>query len=568
MDTQRIILFFIFAFSVLMLGDQWFREQRQAQPAEKQVPAAAEKGAADGIAPGAPAAGIAVPTPTPEKLAPPVAAPAGAEAGGKLGRAERIRVTTDLIIAEIDTAGGDLRHLEMLRHKHVHDYTRNFVLLQDSGEHTYVAQSGLIGEGLPNHRSRYRSQVTGPVTLAEGQDTVTIRLEALDTKGATVAKIYTFRRGSYLIEVSYEVRNTGTEPLGGFGYFQLVRDRRPPVGDSWLVPTYTGFVVYTDAEKYQKVSFDDIETNRARFARHASDGWLGISQHYFVSAWLPPDKLAREFFLRPLEGGLFAGGIIVPMTPIAPGATGTLTVPLYSGPQEQDKLGALARGLDLTVDYGMFTIFSTPLFWLLKWIHGWVGNWGVAIIILTFLIKLAFYPLSATSYKSMARMRVLAPKMQRLKEQYGDDRQKMQQAMMEMYRTEKINPLGGCLPIVVQIPIFIALYWVLLGSVELRQAPFFGWVTDLSVPDPWFILPLLMGGTMIIQMRLSPEPPDPIQAKVMKVMPIVFSIFFFFFPAGLVLYWLVNNILSIAQQWYVTKQIEAEKAVGPHAGKR
>jgi YidC/Oxa1 family membrane protein insertase len=283
-------------------------------------------------------------------------------------------------------------------------------------------------------------------------------------------------------------------------------------------------------------------------------------QHYFFSAWLPRNGTPREFYTRKLDENLYSAGVIVPTGAVAPGATAAVSVPLYVGPEEQEKLAKIAPGLDLTIDYGWLTVIAAPLFWVLAWLNGWVGNWGVAIILLTVIIKAIFYPLSAASYRSMAKMRVLAPKLQKLKDQYGDDRQRMQQAMMELYKTEKINPLGGCMPIVVQIPVFIALYWVLLASVELRHAPFFLWIDDLAAPDPWFILPILMAVTMWVQTLLNPEPPDPVQAKVMKIMPIVFSVFFFFFPAGLVLYWLVNNVLSIAQQWRITRVLEREAA--------
>ena len=329
-----------------------------------------------------------------------------------------------------------------------------------------------------------------------------------------------------------------------------------------MLPTYTGVGVYTDRDKFQKIAFSDIEKNKAVLPKDVSDGWIAVIQHYFLGAWLPKNGTPREFYVRRVDN-LNAAGVIVPVGSIEPGATTAIGVPLYAGPQDQEKLAALAPGLDLAVDYGWLTVLAVPLFWLLSLFYEWVGNWGVAIILLTVIIKLVFYPLSEASYRSMARMRVLAPKMQRLKEQYGDDRQRMQQAMMELYKTEKINPLGGCLPIVVQIPVFIALYWVLLASVELRHAPFMLWIHDLSRPDPWFVLPILMGATMIFQTRLNPEPPDPVQAKVMKIMPIAFSIFFFFFPAGLVLYWLVNNILSIAQQWHINRMLERANLAAP-----
>jgi len=347
-----------------------------------------------------------------------------------------------------------------------------------------------------------------------------------------------------------------------YAYAQLLRDDKPPAGDSAMLPTFTGIGVYTEKEKFQKVAFSDVEKNKAGHAKTSNDGWVALVQHYFLAAWLPKNGTAREFYTRKVDN-LYAAGVIVPAPAVQPGGSATLSIPLYAGPQDQDNLAKLAPGLDLSVDYGWLTIIAVPLFWVLSWLYQWVGNWGVAIILLTVIIKLIFYPLSEASYRSMAKMKVLAPKLQRLKAQYGDDRQRMQQAMMELYKTEKINPLGGCLPIVVQIPVFIALYWVLLASVELRHAPFMLWINDLSTPDPWFILPILMGATMIIQTRLNPEPPDPIQAKVMKIMPIAFSVFFFFFPAGLVLYWLVNNVLSIAQQWNINRVLERASLAAP-----
>ncbi|MEQ1883058.1 MAG: membrane protein insertase YidC, partial [Burkholderiales bacterium] len=346
--------------------------------------------------------------------------------------------------------------------------------------------------------------------------------------------------------------------LPTFGYFQLVRDRKAPEGDSAMLPTYTGPAVFTKGENFQKVAFDDIDKNKAPYSKSLQEeGWVAMVQHYFISAFIPKDKSPREFYTSKLEpSGLYAAGVKVVGTPIPAGQKGVVSALLYAGPQHQDTLEKLAPGLQLVVDYGILTVIAAPLFWVLSWIHGWVGNWGIAIILLTVLIKLLFYPLQEASYKAMAKMKMIAPKMQQLKERYGDDRQRMQKAMMELYQKEKVNPMAGCLPIIVQMPVFIALYWVILASVELRHAPFYGWIQDLSSIDPWYILPVLMGASMIIQTKLNPEPPDPIQAKVMKIMPIAFSIFFFFFPAGLVLYWLVNNILSIAQQWHINRKME------------
>lgn len=546
MDSQRLILFFVFTMSVFMLYEGWQRDQA--------APAAVSTSAGTKPAPASAAGNIAsLPAPT-TALAPntPAVAPRLTASAAKT-----VKIETDLFLAEISTIGGDLTSLRLKKHGGTLDSKKNFILFTQGPDHTYIAQSGLLGQGLPNHQSTYRAD-SGEYRLADGAATLEVRLDAEgDLKSS---KVYRFNRNSYSIDVTHELTNTGAAPLEVFGYFQLVRDAKPPEGDSAMVPTYTGPALYTDKDKFQKVAFGDIDKNKAVHAKNSSDGWIGILQHYFLGAWLPKNGTPREFYTRLVNPGLYAAGVIVPAGAVAPGTSVSVSVPLYAGPQEQEKLATLAPGLELAVDYGWLTVIAAPLFWVLQWVHGWSDNWGVAIIILTILIKLLFYPLSEASYRSMAKMRVVAPKLQRMKELYGDDRQRMQQAMMELYKTEKINPLGGCLPIVVQIPVFIALYWVLLASVEMRQAPFALWINDLSAPDPWFILPVLMGATMIIQTRLNPEPPDPIQAKVMKIMPVAFSIFFFFFPAGLVLYWLVNNVLSIAQQWHINRVLEGAAA--------
>lgn len=541
MDSQRLILFFVFSFSVFLLLDAWQRDQQPAttltappsntKPAEQAPPTPSEKlVAGQGV------------------VAPP-------ESAVTTVKGETLKVETDYLRAEISTVGGDLRFLELRLHRDTEDKNKTFLLFENRPDHTYVAQTGLIGPGLPNHRSVFKAQQE-EFKLAPGADKIDIRLEAPESNGLKVAKIYRFHRSSYVIDVSYEITNQGQTEIQPFAYFQLVRDGKPPAGDSAMLPTYTGVAVYTEKEKFQKVAFGDIDKNKTPYPKNSNDGWIAMLQHYFFSAWLPKNGMPREFYTRHLEGGLYAAGVIVPVGAVGAGKHTELTVPLYAGPQEHEKLAKIAPGLDLAIDFGWLTIIAVPLFWVLTWFHQWVGNWGVAIILLTVLIKLLFYPLSQASYRSMGKMRVLAPKLQKLKEQYGNDRQRLQQAMMELYKTEKINPLGGCLPIVVQIPVFIALYWTILASVELRHAPFYGWIQDLSAPDPWFVLPIVMGITMIIQTKLNPEPPDPVQAKVMKIMPIAFSVFFFFFPAGLVLYWLVNNVLSIIQQWHINRVLE------------
>jgi YidC/Oxa1 family membrane protein insertase len=558
MDSQRLILFFVFSFSVFLLLDAWQRDQQPQKPvAATQAEEKAVKGAPTAALP---------PVPGDKLTSPQGAVPQQAQRA--LEKGTTIQVETDLFVAQVSTQGGDLRRLQFKNHRDTLDKRKDFVLFETSAERTYVAQSGLIGGGLPTHQTAYTAAATG-YQLADGQDALEVRLTAPVTEGVRVEKVYRFRRGSYLIDVAFEIANQGTTTIQPYAYFQIVRDGKPPAGDSAMMPTFTGVAVYTDKEKFQKLTFEDVAKAKAPYPKNSNDGWIAIIQHYFFSAWLPKDGAAREFYTRKLDENLYAVGVIVPDGNLATGSRATISVPLYAGPQEQEQLAKIAPGLDLTIDYGMLTVIAVPLFWVLARIHEWTGNWGIAIILLTVIIKLLFYPLSAASYRSMAKMRVLAPKLQRLKDQYGDDRQRLQQAMMELYKTEKINPLGGCMPILVQIPVFIALYWVLLASVELRHAPFMLWITDLAAPDTlfgvWFgmpigLLPILMAVTMWIQTKLNPEPPDPVQAKIMKIMPIVFSVFFFFFPAGLVLYWLVNNVLSIAQQWQITRTLEHEVA--------
>lgn len=544
---QRLFLLLVFCLSVYLLVDAWQREQGQTPATQKEHPARTQQVA---------------PTPS-EKLTALQQAPNTPQASA-FEAGQKISVKTDYLVAEIDTAGGDLRTLELLKHRDTLDKNKNFILFQYEPEHIYVAQSGLIGHDLPTHRTQFSAAATS-YELKPGAERLEIRLTAPAVEGIKVTKVYTFHKSSYLIDVSYEITNNSAKPLQPYAYFQFLRDSKPPPGETKMVPTYTGPAIYTEQGKFEKIEFANIDKGKAKYPQNADNGWIAMLQHYYLAAWLPQDKLPREYYVKKLGEDLYSVGTIVPVAKIEPDKTVTISVPFYAGPQEQDSLSKLAPGLGLTVDYGWLTVIAVPLFWVLAWFNKWVQNWGVAIILLTVLIKSLFYPLSAASYRSMAKMRVLAPKMQKIKEQYGNDRQRLHQAMMELYKTEKINPLGGCLPIVVQIPVFIALYWVLLASVELRHAPFALWITDLSAPDPYYVLPVVMGITMVIQSRMSPEPPDPIQARVMKIMPIAFSVFFFFFPAGLVLYWLINNILSIAQQWQITRTIErAKPAHGKH----
>jgi YidC/Oxa1 family membrane protein insertase len=555
MDTQKFVLFLIFSTSMLFLWDAWQKEQHPVSPAS--TPAI--QGSATQPAPGSraetpvPGEKLIATQPGQNEVATDNATPVSRS--GKLEPGEKIRVKTDMVIAEISTAGGDLRRLELLHHPDKEDKSKPFALLQSQGDHIYVAQSGLIGEGLPSHKTHFAAEQTS-YELAPGQDKVEVRLTAPESEGIRVTKVYTFHRGSYLIDVSFDVSNDRAATIQPFSYFQMLRDAQPPVGSVFMIPTYTGAALFTEQEKFKKIEFSALDKGNATYPKNADNGWIAMLQHYFLTAWLPKDKSPREYYAKRLGENEYTAGVIVPVSAIEPGSTARVTIPLYAGPEEQSKLASIAPGLDLTVDYGWLTVIGAPLFWLLSFFHSWTGNWGVAIILLTMSVKLAFFPLSAAGYRSMAKLRLVTPKLQRLREQHGNDRQRMHQAMMDFYKTEKINPMGGCLPILVQIPVFISLYWVLLASVELRHAPFAAWIEDLSSPDPYFVLPVLMGISMFVQSKLSPPAADPIQAKVMQIMPFAFSVFFFFFPAGLVLYSLVNNVLSIAQQWQITRMIE------------
>lgn len=543
MDTKRLILFIALSFSILFFW-QKYMEQRYPQP---KTIASATATAASSSANTSPSASTATTAP---------------EVSG-LAKGPRITVTTDLFRAEIDSNGGDLRHVELLKIGATSDPKKPFVLLQDSGEHTYVAQTGLLGEGMPTHKSAFTS-AQASYALAEGQNEVVVRLEAPGPAGVKIAKIYTFKRDQYLVDVKYEIVNGGTAPLTTSAYYRLIRDGQVENPGMFGTHTFTGPALFTEEDKFQKVDFAKITKGEAKFRPSANNGWIAMIQHYFVSGWIfsPTNGSAActptdcRFEMKALPDNMFSVGAVIDLPKIEAGAKYERSVPIFIGPQESRRLAAVAPGFDLVKDYGMFKIFSQPLFTVLEFIHGLIGNWGWSIIIVTLLLKAAFFPLASASYRSMAKMRLLAPRMEELKKRHGEDRVKFQQSVMEMYKTEKVNPLGGCLPMLVQIPVFIGFYWMLLAAVELRQAPWAFWIHDLSVRDPLYILPLIMAVSMYVQTTLSPPPPDPMQAKMMKFMPIAFSIFFFFFPAGLVLYWVVNNILSIVQQYVITKKIE------------
>lgn len=537
MDFQRVFLFVIFSFSLFLLWDGW---QKENNPVPKAVSVASTPEASSTLS----------------TLAKPAITPTSVSAQQSVQSGEKIIVLTDLFRAEINSVGGDITRIELLKHFDTVDKNKPFVLFEHDSAHTYMAQTGLLGSGLPTHNTVF-SALANHYELTEGKDSVEVRLIAKAESGKKVTKFFVFHKDSYSIDVGYEIENTSSNKLESSAYFQLIRDNIEPIGGSMFVPTYTGPAFYTEKDKFQKVDFSSIEKNKASVPTTSDNGWAGMLQHYFVSAWLPKDNTPREFYVKQLENKLYSVGLVLPVTTIEPGNSAKISVPLYVGPAKSD-LDAVAPGLGLTVDYGFLTIIAKPIFWLLTVIHGWVQNWGLAIIILTILIKLAFFPLSAASYRSMAKMRVVAPKLAKIKEQFSDDRERLNRAMMDLYKTEKINPLGGCLPVLIQIPVFISLYWAILASVEMRYAPFIGWITDLSRADPYYVLPVIMGISMVIQSKLNPTPPDPMQARLMQIMPIAFSVVFFWFPVGLVLYSVVNNVLSIAQQWYITRNTEAE----------
>ncbi len=582
MEFQRTILWVVFGMSLILLWDRWQVSQGHNAYFFPAISPSVTRPAADTST--TPASGpnlAAGPGDAPAAGARGAAVPAG-EVGGAAASApaELVHIETDLVRADFDAQGGVLVHMELLHqdvatqwtaHGLAGFITRNtpgpeehVVLFDRSASREYLAQSGLIGGGdsaaFPNHRTRFEV-LPGPRSLAEGQQELSVRFEA-QSGGVRLRKTYVFERGKYAIDVQHEVENVGSDPVAPSLYLQITRDNGKTPDESSFYKTYTGPAVYTEAEHFHKISFEDIAKHEAALPKPADDGWLAMVQHYFLSAWLVSPGVHREFYTRPISDRLFSIGELLPLGTLAPGAKAAQKSVLYAGPQDQAVLEALAPGLDRVADYGWLDPIAKPLFWLLGFLYRIVGNWGWAIVLLTILIKIAFYPLAAAGFKSMARMKEVAPRLAALKEKCGDDKQKLQVAMMELYKQEKINPLGGCLPILVQIPVFIALYWVLLGSVEMRNAPWILWIHDLATPDPWFVLPALMMLTSWIQYTLQPTPPDPVQARMMMIMPFVFGVMFFFFPSGLVLYYVLNNGLSILQQWRINKVIANAKPVG------
>jgi len=482
---------------------------------------------------------------------------AGAPAAAK----ERVEVVTDVLKLTFDTEGGSLVRSELLNQVDMTDKSKNFVLLDDSKERVYVAQTGLIagagsaaGATLPSHKT-VMALVPGDRSLKDGAQNLVLRFESPDVGGVKLVKTFTLTRGSYVMDVKHEVVNTGTTAVSPQLYLQLVRDGNKPAGESSFYSTFTGPAVYTEAKKYEKVDFKDIENNKVDIEKQSSNGYVAMVQHYFASAWLLGDGIQRDLFMRKVDTNLYAVGMITPMNDIAPGASKTVEARMFVGPELEKVLEKLSPGLERVKDYGRLTILAQPLYWLLDQLHSVIQNWGWSIVALVLLLKIAFYWLNAKAYASMAKMKAINPRITEMRERLKDKPQEMQQAMMKIYREEKINPMGGCFPIMIQIPVFIALYNVLLSSVEMRNAPWALWIHDLSSPDPYYILPIVMALTTMLQTSLNPAPPDPLQAKMMWFMPLAFSVMFFFFPAGLVMYWITNNALSIAQQWIINTRM-------------
>ena len=558
-DIRRTILWVIFGFSMVLLWDQWqVHNGKKAtffpSPAQQVAPAAV---GASGPLPAASDAGV------PAAVAQAGTAMAPVAPVAPTAPKERFEVTTDVLKLTFDTEGGSLVRTEFLKYSDMADKTRNFVLLDDSKDRVYMAQTGVIagaaGGAFPTHKTPMA--VTGERVLKDGANELVVKFTSPDVGGIKLVKTYTLRRGAYDATVKHEVTNTSTTAIAPQLYLQLVRDGNKPAGESSFYSTFTGPAVYTEAKKYQKAEFSDIKKKNVDVEKQASNGYIAMVQHYFASAWILPDGIQRNLSLDAVDIGAsvpdccYRTTMIAPLEAIAPGATKVVDAKFFAGPQEEKMLESLAPGLELVKDYGWLTILAKPLYWLLDKLHSFIQNWGWSIVALVLLLKIAFYWLNAKAYASMAKMKAVNPKIMEMRERLKDNPQQMQQEMMRIYREEKVNPMGGCFPIMVQIPVFIALYWVLLSSVEMRNAPWAMWIHDLSSPDPYYILPLFMTLTTLLQTALNPAPPDPMQAKMMWFMPLAFSVMFFFFPAGLVLYWITNNILSIAQQWIINTRM-------------
>ncbi|BDT78112.1 membrane protein insertase YidC [Polynucleobacter yangtzensis] len=556
MDFKKTILWAVFSMSGLMLYNNW--QVHEGKPslfggAPASAPVAAEKAAA--------ANKVDVPT---QISGSPAVAATPVVSSGAIEGAEKFTLQNDVLVLEISASGANVIGAKLL--KSLTAENKPVELFQYTPTHKYFARSGLISLGnndLPNHTSTFKLAQSGK----DGSGRP-FAVFVSERNGVKLEKTFILNPGSYVVDVGHRVTQSSNNPNPLFLYTEIVRDASQeqkigPFDGAFSTSTFTGPAAYTDKEKFNKLEFTAIDKNKITIPTQVAAGepaWIAMVQHYFASAWIPGDKAARDIYAGRIDNGLYRIGMQTPLGVVALGSSVVEKAKLFVGPQEERVLETIAPGFELLKDYGYLTILAKPIFWLLDNIHSYVGNWGWSIILLTILIKLVFFPLSAASYKSMARMKEVQPRLVAMKEQYKGEPQKLNQAMMEMYRKEKINPLGGCLPVVIQIPVFISLYWVLLSSVEMRGAPWVLWIHDLSVPDPYYILPVIMAASMFVQTKLNPTPPDPVQAKIMMYMPIVFSVMFFFFPAGLVLYWVVNNLLSIAQQWQINQMFGKKPA--------
>ncbi|MDH5391842.1 MAG: membrane protein insertase YidC [Gammaproteobacteria bacterium] len=556
MENQRTLLYISLAMLLFLLWGSWQQDygpqpeqaiSNQSTAKDASTIASDVPGAAKPVADDMPAA-----MPMPDSKGMPEMSALAAKA-----EQQRVTVTTDKLIVEIDTRGGDFSVVKLIDYPQDADSDEPFLLMGGEFDKFSIAQSGLVSAAskAPSHHTLYHAEQSR-YSLEDGQDEIVVNLFWQSEQGDRFVKSISFKRGSYEIAVSHKI--TPASDWNGSQYSQLIM-AEPQSKDNQFIYTYTGGVIYNEEVKYSKVDFSDMANKSLDIDSSATfkAGWVAMIQHYFLASWVPDAEENNFYYAKQTGDNRYMLGLRSSALNIKAGETGEFSRKLVVGPKLQHQLEAIAPGLELTVDYGFLTIIAKPLFWLLEFFFDFFGNWGWAIIFLTITVKLIFYKLSEASYRSMAKMRKLGPRLKSLKERFGDDRQAMSKAMMEMYKTEKINPLGGCFPMLVQIPVFIALYWVLLESVEMRNAPFMLWLDNLSEKDPFFILPLLMGISMFVQFKLNPAPMDPIQKKVFQFMPIIFTVFFAFFPSGLVLYWVVNNILSITQQYIITKRIEA-----------
>ena len=548
-DIRRTILWVIFGFSLVLLWDQW--QIHNGNKATFFPPPPAKTASASG------------PTGVPAALTPQGAAVVPVKEVAKVNK-ELVTVETDVLKVSFDTEGATVARVEFLKHADDLHPGHNVVLLDESADRVYLAQTGLIsaapGVTWPTHKTMMTAR-PGVRSLKDGQDTLSVSFEAPAQNGVKLVKTYTFKRGAYDVAVKHDITNTSGQEIAPQLYVQLVRDGNKLANESSFYSTFTGPAVYTEAKKYQKVEFAKIKKKEADFEKQSNTGYIAMVQHYFTSAWVLPEGMSRDISMDQVDIGssvtdcCYRNTMISPLAPIKAGETQSVTATFVAAPQEEKMLEAIYPGLELVKDYGWLTILAKPLYWLLDQLNKLIGNWGWSIVALVVLLKAGFYTLNAHAYQSMAKMKAINPRIMEMRERLKDNPQQMQMEMMKIYREEKVNPMGGCLPIVIQIPVFIALYWVLLSTVEMRNAPWILWVKDLAAPDPYFILPLLMTASSLLQTWLNPTPPDPVQAKMMWIMPLAFSVMFFFFPAGLVLYWFTNNVLSIAQQWTINKRL-------------